>query len=147
MHGFSKSEGTIHSPLDLLCGHDNSGVSLFAWVARTHEFPPQEGELVSLVKRTATRTAAVAPGASAALGGLAVAPASAASIPSCVSYSVSSGWVTTTAKVTNNCTHSIRVRFNWAYHVDGPCTTIGGYGGWRKETVAATASFQGVYYC
>ncbi|MEV0533079.1 hypothetical protein [Kitasatospora sp. NPDC050463] len=102
------------------------------------------------------RPAAVLAAAAAISGGLAVAPASAApatagtsisSVPSCVSYSTSSSWVTNTARATNNCSYSVRLRFNWSNHTDGPCTTISGYGGWHSETVAITASFQGAYSC
>ncbi|WP_440577586.1 hypothetical protein [Streptomyces sp. AC154] len=73
--------------------------------------------------------------------------ASAANAPSCVSFKSTSSWATHTTRATNNCSSSVRIRFNWSNHADGPCTTIGARGGWHSETVALTASFQGAYTC
>ncbi|MEV0786834.1 hypothetical protein AB0I52_28525 [Streptomyces sp. NPDC050423] len=93
------------------------------------------------------RTAAVL-GATALLGGsVAVGSASAANAPSCVSFKSTSSWATHTTRATNNCSSSVRIRFNWSNHVDGPCTTIAARGGWHSETVAITAAFQGAYTC
>ncbi|TJZ50292.1 hypothetical protein FCH28_23680 [Streptomyces piniterrae] len=103
-------------------------------------------------RKNLARSAAVLVASGAIFAGMGAAPASAASsgkvsAPSCVHLRTTSSWATTTTKATNNCSYSVRVYFKWDRHVDGPCTTIGAYGGWHKETVARTARFAGLGNC
>jgi hypothetical protein len=79
-------------------------------------------------------------------GGLMVAPAQAATVPSCVARGASVGIITTTAYATNGCGNARTFYFLWDRHVDGPCTTLqNGYT--RTEKVAVTARFAGLSTC
>lgn len=103
---------------------------------------------MSTFTKALVRPAAVLFTAGALAGGLSVAPASAAAdaVPSCIRIQNSSGAVTVTTKVTNNCSGTYRYYFKWDRHTDGPCETYTP-GHWHSETVAFTARFAGLGSC
>ncbi|MEU8033513.1 hypothetical protein AB0C13_33640 [Streptomyces sp. NPDC049099] len=74
------------------------------------------------------------------------APARPAAVPSCITIKNTSSWVTTTTRVTNNCSQTYRYYFKWDRHVDGSCETYAP-GHWHSETVAITARFAGLGSC
>ncbi|MCK9875465.1 hypothetical protein MXD59_06690 [Frankia sp. Ag45/Mut15] len=136
-------ESEIHHPLYCRGRH----YSTWCWLS-SKWLSGGRSVFMSRFGTRARRTLVVAATAGAmAGGGLLATPAFAGTAPGCVSVSTTTGTVTKTFRMTNNCSYSLRARMILARHSDTDCVNLAARGGYYWIQVARTAALSGVETC
>jgi hypothetical protein len=102
----------------------------------------------ALTKRVLGRTAVAATAGAVLVLGL-IPPTAASADTGCVRATVSTGWVTNTLTIENNCSGTVRVRALMSAPIPGgyPCVTIPSGMYWKLKYVKAYHVFWGTQFC